>query len=189
MRGTRVPAIVPSDFRLGTEVVGRLGQSCARMSTTTRNRESAPARTELGSRAGSLRMPTAAAARYRRPSGSGRASRQAAHHRSPRRCLGASSDPGAPRYAHVRWLRSQEATGTPRQVGASGYEKISSACQRLRVDQLLERTLVSFRDQAPANELALSCKRYQPNAAAQAAASDITCVWQLQRPVRAPARR
>jgi hypothetical protein len=59
MRGTRVPAIVPSDFRPGTEVVGRLGPSCARTSTTTRNRESAPARTELG-RHRLASMPTAA---------------------------------------------------------------------------------------------------------------------------------
>ena len=29
MRGTRVPAIVPSDFRLGTEVVGRRAVVCS----------------------------------------------------------------------------------------------------------------------------------------------------------------
>ena len=157
MRGTRVPAIVPSDFRPGTEVVGRLGPSCARTSTTTRNRESAPARTELGRRAGSLRMPTAAAARYRRPSArvSSRASSAAAHYGSPPRYLGASCDACAPRYPRVRSCRSAEATGTPRKAGASGYEKMPSTCQRLRVDQLLERTWVSSTDQAPANARAL----------------------------------
>ena len=149
MRGTRVPAIVPSDFRPGTEVVGRLGPSCARTSTTTRNRESAPARTELGRRAGSFRMPTAAAARYRRPSA--RASSPAARYSSPSRYLRASRDGGAPRYPRVRSCCSAEATGTPWQAGASGHEKMPSTCQRLRVDQLLERMWVSSNDQAPAN--------------------------------------
>jgi hypothetical protein len=153
MRGTRVPAIVSSDFRPGTEGVGRLGASRAHTSTTTRNRESAPARTELGGHAGSLRMPTAAAARYRRPSAraSSRASSAAAHYGSPPRYLGASCDACAPRYPRVRSCRSAEATGTPRKAGASGYEKMPSTCQRLRVDQLLERTWVSSTDQAPAN--------------------------------------
>ena len=153
MRGTRVPAIVPSDFRPGTEGVGRLGSPCARTSTTTRNRESAPARTELGGHAGSLRMPTAAAARYRRPSAraSSLASSPAAHYGSPPRYLGASCDACAPRYPRVRSCRSAEATGTPRLAGASGYEKMPSTCLRLRVDQLLERTWVSSTDQAPAN--------------------------------------
>jgi hypothetical protein len=151
MRGTRVPAIVPSDFRPGTEGVGRLGPSCARTSTTTRNRESAPARTELGGHAGSLRMPTAAAAaaRYRRASTG--ASPQAAHHGSLPRQLAATCDAGAPRYARVRSWRSREATGTPRKTCASGHEKMPSTCQRLRVDQLLERTWVSSNDQAPGN--------------------------------------
>ena len=128
MRGMRVPAIVPSDFRPGTEVVGRLGPSCARTSTTTGNRESAPARTELGGRAGSLRMPTAAGTPHRRPSA--RASRPAAHHGSPPRYLGASRDDGAPRYPRVRSCCSAEATGTPRQAGASGHEKTPSTCHR-----------------------------------------------------------
>ena len=150
MRGTRVPAIVPSDFRPGTEVVGRLGPSCARTNTTTGNRESAPAQTEPGGRAGSLRMPTAAAARYRRLSARA-ASSPAAHYRSPPRYLGASRDACAPRYARFRSCCSAEAARTPRQAGASGHEKIPSTCQRLRVDQLLERTWVSSDDQAPAN--------------------------------------
>ena len=124
MRGTRVPAIVPSDFRPGTEVVGRLGRSCARTSTLTRNCESAPARTELGGRPGSLRMPTAAAARYRRSFA--RASPPAAHYGSPSRHLGASCDACARRSPRVRASRSSEATGAPRQAGASGHEKLPS---------------------------------------------------------------
>jgi hypothetical protein len=151
MRGTRVPAIVPSDFRSGTEVVGRLGPSWVRTSSTTRNREPATARTELGGRAGPLRMPTAAAARYRRPSA--RAAWPAAHYGSPSRYLGASCGACAPRYARVRSWRSRAATGTPREAGALGHEKISSTCQRWRVDQLLERTWATSNDQAPANAL------------------------------------
>src|ERR1051326_492352 len=149
MRGTRVPAIVSSDFRPGTEGVGRLGSSCARTSTTTRNRESAAARTELGRHAHSLRMPTAAAARYRRPSA--HASSPAAHYGSPPRYLGASCDACAPRYPRVRSCRFEEATGTPRSAGASEHERKPAACERLRVDQLLERTRVGSNDQAPAN--------------------------------------
>ena len=126
MRGTRVPAIVSSDFRPGTEVVGRLGPPCARTSTTTGNRDSAPARTELGGRRGSLRMPTTAAARHRRPSA--RAS-PTAHYRSPLRYLGASRDGYAPRDPRVRSCCSAEATGTPQQAGASGHEKMPSTCQ------------------------------------------------------------
>jgi hypothetical protein len=149
MRGTRVPAIVPSDFRPGTEVVGRLGRSCARTSTATRNCGSAAARTELGARPGSLQMPTAAAARYRRRSA--RASPPAAHYGSPSRYLGASCDACARRYSRVRACRSSEATGAPRQAGASGHEKLPSTCQRLRIDQLLERMCANSSEQAPAN--------------------------------------
>ena len=149
MRGTRVPAVGSSDFRPGTEVVGRLGRSCARTGTTARNREPAPARTELGGRAGSFRTPTAAAARYRRASA--QVSTPATHYGPPPRYLGASRDGCAPRYPRVHSCRSVEATGTPRQAGASGHEKMPSTCQRLRVDQLLERTWVSSNDQAPAN--------------------------------------
>lgn len=152
MRGTRVPAIVSSDFRLGTAVVGRLGRSCARTRTTIRSRESAPAWTGLGGRAGSLQVPTVAPARYRRPSAQAeQAPPPASHDRSPRRHLGASCDAGAPRYARGRSCRSPEATGTPRSAGASGHEETRSTCQRSSVEQLLERTWVSFHDQAPAN--------------------------------------
>ena len=149
MRGTRVPAIGPSDFRPGTEVVGRLGRSCARTSTTTQNCESAPAWTELGGRPGSLRMPTGAAAPYRRRSA--RASPPAAHYGSPSRYPGASCDACARRYPRARACRSSEATGAPRQASALGHEQLPSTCQGLRVDQLLERTSVSSNDQAPAN--------------------------------------
>jgi hypothetical protein len=79
------------------------------------------------------------------------ASSAAAHYGSPPRYLGASSDACAPRYPRVRSCRSAEATGTPLQTGASGYEKMPSTCPRLRVDQLLERTWVSYTDQAPTN--------------------------------------
>src|SRR5215218_3300047 len=112
MRGTRVPAIVSSDFRLGTEVVGRLGQSPARTSTTTRDRKLAPGRIELGGRAGSLRMPETAAAQYRRASTG--ALPAGAHRGSRPRHLGASCDAGAPRYARVHPWRSPEATGPRR---------------------------------------------------------------------------
>jgi hypothetical protein len=149
MRGTRVPAFVSSDFRCGTEAVGRLGRSCARTSKTTRNRESAPPRTELGGGAGSLRMPVTAGAQYRRASTG--ASRPAAHQGSRARHLGASYDAGAPRYARVRPWRFPEATGAPRRASVSGHEKTPSTCQRLRVDYLLERTWASSNDQAPAN--------------------------------------
>ena len=137
MRGTRVPAIVPSDFRTGTEVAGRLAPSCARTSAPARHREPAPARAEPGARAGSLRMPTAAAARYRRLSA--RAPSPAAHYRSPSRYPGASRDGWAPRHPRVRSCCLAEATGTPRQAGASGHEKMPSTCQRLRIDTLFER--------------------------------------------------
>lgn len=146
MRGTRVPAIVPSDFRPGAEVVGRLGRSCARTSTPTRNRESAPAGTELGARTGSLRQPAAAALRYRRRCA--RASPPTAHHGSPSRYLGASCDPCATRNRRVRTCRSSEATGAPRQAGASGHEKLPSTCQGCALANWLERTSVSSNDQA-----------------------------------------
>jgi hypothetical protein len=51
----------------------------------------------------------------------------------------------------VRSCRSPGATGTPRQAGASGHEKVPATCQRLRVDSRVERTSVSSNDQAPAN--------------------------------------
>ena len=155
MRGTRVPAIVSSDFRLGAEVVGRPGPWCARTHTTTRRGESAPARIALGGRGGSLRMPAAAAARYRRPSA--RAPSPAGHHGSPSRYLCASRDDGAPRYRRVRSCRSVEATGARRQAGASGHEKMPLTYPRLRVDQRLERTSVSSNHQARANAGAELC--------------------------------
>jgi len=149
MRGTQVPAIVSSDFRPGTEAVEQLDRSCARRSTAARNRESAPARTELGGGAGSLRMLVPAAAQYRRASTG--ASRPAAHQGSRGRHSGASCDAVAPRYARVRSWRSPEATGAPRQASVSGHEKTPSRFQWLRVDHLLERTWLSSNDQAPAN--------------------------------------
>ena len=117
------------DFRPGTEVVGRLGPSCARTSTATRNRESAPVRTQLGGRAGSLRMPTAAAARYR--CSSTRASSPAAHHGSPPRHPGASCDAGTPRYPRVRACRpqkQQERHGKQAYQGTSRRRRHVSSC-------------------------------------------------------------
>jgi hypothetical protein len=128
MRGTRVPAIVSSDFRPGTEVVGRLALSCTRTSTTTSNRELAPVRTALGGRAGLLPMPTAAPARYRRVSTRG--APPAAHCGSPSRSLTASGDAGAVTSLRVRLCRSSEPGGAPRQAGVSGHDERPSTCQR-----------------------------------------------------------